>query len=724
MKYSIILLGWIVLFFLHRCQAKEPPSGAGAQESLPSAAIARLGGLAFKYAEKNALLGFSPDGTRYYTHAWSNSISVWDAKTGEVVQRYTFPAEEQYVLAMSSDVKLFATWGEKTGLRVRAFGRAEPLHRFPDYTKNFRPHEVVFAPQNRVLAIADDCGGMRVYDLQTGERLPSPLVDGKYVGIALSDVWITGMHFTTDGRYLIVCKPQKSSLIWDRHGKRVVRDFGSVAHADTGERHVKHQTVLQAIVPDQRWITVVNDHPAHFFETHHAKDGSFHAGTWSTNHGTVRIGRLPDAKEVRSFHVPQEVRVAAVSTDGKLLATLGTQYSLTNWRLKVWDIEKERQLADLADVEEDCGLAFMPDNRTLVTCGNRSMRFWSRPEAVTPGSATLVEIRTSGDATEGVSALQFTPDGQQLLAASKAGVAVWDARAHTLLQRFGTHDSYAGNVIALAPQGDCLILMSHSSGQRWLRHGVEWTVAKAEPLECRWICRSLAFSPDGKQLAIGARQTSGNIGGEFPPTFEMLSAEDSAPLPIDRVTRKTVLKKDVSVLAYSADGGLLAIALGQRYSLAEKVMLLDTKNQYKTSQTFHFPKSSIHCLAFSPDGHLLAAGGGRCDDWDKKSTDPKDHGVALCPINDEEPLTTLTGHTRPVLALAFSRDGRWLVTGGEDHTIRVWEVKTGKEKTILLGHQGTVTAVAFSPDGRLLATGSEDTTVLLWDFSKVITRAR
>ena len=78
-------------------------------------------------------------------------------------------------------------------------------------------------------------------------------------------------------------------------------------------------------------------------------------------------------------------------------------------------------------------------------------------------------------------------------------------------------------------------------------------------------------------------------------------------------------------------------------------------------------------------------------------------------------LRTLRGHSGGILKVAFSPDGRWIVTGSEDRTAKVWETATGREVCTLKGHGAGVWAVAFSPDGQRVLTGSGDLTAKVWE---------
>ncbi|KAG1813609.1 WD40-repeat-containing domain protein [Suillus subaureus] len=76
----------------------------------------------------------------------------------------------------------------------------------------------------------------------------------------------------------------------------------------------------------------------------------------------------------------------------------------------------------------------------------------------------------------------------------------------------------------------------------------------------------------------------------------------------------------------------------------------------------------------------------------------------------------MLGHTSSVLAAAFFKDGRRVITSSSDKTLRIWDVQTGASVGApFKGHKGWVRSVTISPDDRRIASGGEDKTIILWN---------
>jgi WD40 repeat protein/serine/threonine protein kinase len=289
-----------------------------------------------------------------------------------------------------------------------------------------------------------------------------------------------------------------------------------------------------------------------------------------------------------------------------------------------------------------------------------------------------------------VYALAVSPAGDRLAVSdNKGGITIWDTQTRQKLSRFAAHEGVVW-CLAFSPDGKRLASGGNQRDRRVKIWDPDTGTLIHELVGHNDSVYSVMVSPDGGRLFSYAGDATRTGGGEI-RAWSTASGELLNAWPVEGTWQ----------MAINPDGERLACAWG-----GSEVALFSTATGHEIRRLLG-PGQPLWCVAFSPDGKSLAAGGGmhgRRDNgevtvWDA-STGRRKH--------------SLYGHIEMVTGLAFSPDSRRLATGSFDQTVKIWDVGTGREVLNLRSHRNAVLSVTFGLDGRLYS-GGDDRTVLVWD---------
>ena len=355
-------------------------------------------------------------------------------------------------------------------------------------------------------------------------------------------------------------------------------------------------------------------------------------------------------------------------------------------------------------------VAFSSDNRTLASLGgDDNIILWD-----------IAAPHRLGQSLRGhsspVESLAFTPDGTALISCahtearitgekSQNEIRFWDMA--TRKERSAPFMCTTGRVsqIAVDPTGKTLELAScRSSG-----FGAEIEIYLCDvysrqprsappPIRADGV-HCMAFSPDGRTLASGGELIEGGWSkGEGDIRFWDVNTGQSLGTPMIGHGRF------VSGLKFNPDGRVVASS-----SLSDTI-LWDVATHHQVSQPFPGRET-----AFNREGKILAIY------IHNDSTGA--NSIAFRDVATGQPIgQPITGITEVILSMAFSADGKTLMSLGVDdvgsRTISLWNVTLRQRLGLPITTQnGVLRTVIFSPNSKILASGSDDGAVTVWDLN-------
>lgn len=580
------------------------------------------------------------------------------------------------------------------------FGRATPL---------------AFAPDNRLLALADGGRSLQLWNLdgerpsRWGDALDSDhlieflavspngtLLAAAGAGIlrlwditdrakpsrielpAMEIVPVGALGFSPDGRLLAVGFGSTLMLldVSETPGPRVVSSIDTVGSIFTG---VPARVTSVAFASRTPTVAVsYTNGLVGVWDVRDARTPQSLTGSWiASTQAVAQLALSPDASLVITSEQEAVSFFTLEAGTARLVAHVDSPAGPTATPTDLWN----------------AGLStFLPDGRSAVTIVGHTVVWWD----VTAVDAPRETRRFTVEHTGGINHEALTANGRWLATSGDNGqVILWDVTDANRPQRLSAPLGGLGAdasemafaqrrpVVAVAA-GDTVGLWSLEAGRR---------VPGGQVRRPGNTITATAISPDGRILAVGGSDR----------TTILWNIDDLAePRPVGAAL--TDFTNIVRAIAFSPDGMLLAVTGHPAMMLWD---ITDPGNPKRLSPKPVGQPSMTTGLAFSPDGRTVAAARER------------DVVVLYDGAAVTRSISELGGTSQTARHLMFSPDGRTLVTGGSNPGVLLWDVTDRARPSLsgqpLPGYPDSVHGVAFAPDGRTLAVTAD--TARLWDLS-------
>ena len=635
---------------------------------------------------------YSPDGTQL---AVGSSIGIWiyNAHTGKELNLLTGHTKDTGCIAYSPNGRILASggtvdtgtvclWDPNTGEHKGTLGEHEEFILYLE-----------FSPDGSILASGSVDETIQLWDVVTGKHKAT--LEGHTGGRRL-------MVFSPDGktlasaddlRWVPISKDDKTIRLWNietgQHKSTLENpDFraNSIAFSPDGDTIAtggwdKDIDIDLSVGAVRLWDAATGEHKETLIKERTdsvftvayspngaslvsgSKDGTIRLWDTATYQFKASLTGYPDAIAFS----PDSNKLAIASQDKKI---------------RLYDaVNGEHQLTLTEHTDEIYNLVFNPDGRTFAGIGGDStIRLWD--------AVTGEHLQTIIGHTRSVSSISFSSDGSRL--------------------------ATAGNGAPDGPSGDKIIrIWNAQSGD--LQSTLKVPIGRWLNASYRKRIDAVSYSPDGKTLASASEDGTirlWDVGSAKPRliTFEGLRGAQASDL-------LQAYSMDGFVLAYSPDGKTLASSSRDNLTRDTTIQLWNAFTCKHKSTLTPERFDAIYSIAFSPDGHVLAAGGRRGE-------------VCMWDVTSGELKTTFPAPERGWFrerfqwsVVAFSPDGRTLVSVARGYNwmgseVCLWDVVSGECKASF-GMVAGAGSVAFSPDGSALAIGGTKG-VTLWDVHKTL----